>query len=86
MPTVLIIGSGSNVGHATASIFASAGYKVAVASRSAKNPEDSAFSHFLFDATKPETVPELFDSVRKSVGLPSVVIYNGNFIPPCFLL
>lgn len=78
MPTALIIGAGSGVGHATATAFARAGYKVAVASRTAKLQDvTTTFTHFLFDAAKPETVPGLFESVRKTVGIPSVVIYNG---------
>jgi NAD(P)-dependent dehydrogenase (short-subunit alcohol dehydrogenase family) len=82
MPTALIIGAGSRIGHATATAFAGAGYKVAVASRTAKLQDVSAFTHFVFDAAKPETVRELFESVRKMVGIPSVVIYNGIFFSP----
>jgi hypothetical protein len=82
MPTALIIGAGSRIGHATATAFAGAGYKVAVASRTAKLQDISAITHFVFDAAKPETVRELFESVRKIVGIPSVVIYNGIFSPP----
>ncbi|KAH8700250.1 putative short-chain dehydrogenases/reductase [Talaromyces proteolyticus] len=75
MPTLLIIGAGSRVGQATAEAFANVGYKVAVASRTARL--DPKFKHFVFDATKPETVPGLFKEVRKIVGIPSVVIYNA---------
>lgn len=75
MPSALIIGAGSNVGRATAEAFANAGYTVAVASRSAKTGQD--FKHFAFDASQPETVQKLFADVRKAVGTPSVVIYNG---------
>lgn len=80
MPTALIIGAGSKVGLATSTAFASAGYKVAVASRTAKL-QDSGFTHFAFDAAKPDTVRGLFESVRRTVGVPSVVIYNGIFLP-----
>lgn len=76
MPTALIIGAGSNIGQATAQAFAKAGYTVAVASRSAKT--GSEFKHFTFDASKPETTQNLFAEVRKAVGTPSVVIYNGK--------
>jgi NAD(P)-dependent dehydrogenase (short-subunit alcohol dehydrogenase family) len=80
MPTLLIIGAGSRVGQATADAFAAAGYTVAVASRSG-NIEPK---HFTFDASKPETVRDLFSEVRRTTGIPSVVIYNGN-IPSFFL-
>ena len=76
MPTVLIVGAGSNVGESTAHKFLDAGYTVTYASRSGKLP--SQFKHFPFDAAKPATVPDLFAEVRKAVGIPSVVIYNGK--------
>ncbi|KAH6656422.1 hypothetical protein BKA67DRAFT_155054 [Truncatella angustata] len=74
MSTVLIIGAGPNIGLATAKAFASAGYKVALASRSKIT---DAYKHFPFDAAKPDTVHQLFEGVRKEVGDPKVVIYNA---------
>lgn len=75
MPTALVIGAGPNIGQATAEAFANAGYAVAVASRSSKlGPK---FKHFPFDATKPETVRDLFNQVEAALGHPSVVVYNG---------
>ncbi|KAI0836713.1 NAD(P)-binding protein [Hypoxylon sp. FL0890] len=76
MPTVLIIGAGPNVGEASAEAFAAAGYQVAVASRTQKL--DAKFRHYAFDASKPETVPALFEQVSKDLGIPSVVIYNAS--------
>lgn len=75
MPTALIIGAGPNIGQATAEAFANAGYSVAVASRSSKL--EPKFSHFPFDAAKPETVRDLFNQVETTLGHPSVVVYNG---------
>ncbi|KAI1140154.1 NAD(P)-binding protein [Hypoxylon sp. FL0543] len=75
MPTVLIIGAGPNIGEASAEAFLAAGYQVAVASRTQKL--DAKFRHFAFDASKPETVPALFDQVSKDLGIPSVVVYNA---------
>ncbi|KAI0017156.1 putative short chain type dehydrogenase [Xylariomycetidae sp. FL0641] len=74
MPTVLILGAGQNLGAATAAAFADAGYTVAVASRT--RTLDPRFPHFVFDGTRPETVPAVFEAVAKAVGVPSVVIYN----------
>jgi NAD(P)-dependent dehydrogenase (short-subunit alcohol dehydrogenase family) len=76
MPSVLIIGAGSRVGQDTADKFAESGYQVATASRT--NKVESKHKHFLFDASKPEDVTGLFENVRKAVGTPSVVIYNGK--------
>lgn len=75
MPAALIIGAGSRVGKSTADAFAKAGYSIALASRS--NKSGSQYTHFTFDASKPETVKDLFNDVRKRIGPPSVVIYNG---------
>ncbi|KAH8813471.1 putative short chain type dehydrogenase [Flagelloscypha sp. PMI_526] len=74
MSTVLIIGAGPNIGLAAAKRFASAGYKVAIASRTA--PENSEHRHFVFDAAKAATVPKLFSDVTTAIGAPKVVIYN----------
>lgn len=76
MPTVLIIGAGPNVGKACAETFAAAGYKVAVASRTQKL--DSKYRHYAFDASKPDTVPALFERVTADLDVPSVVIYNSS--------
>ncbi|KAI1418398.1 NAD(P)-binding protein [Hypoxylon sp. FL1857] len=75
MPTVLIIGAGPNIGEASAEAFLAAGYQVAVASRTQKL--DAKFRHFSFDASKPDTVPALFEKVSKDLGIPSVVIFNA---------
>ena len=76
MPTVLIIGAGSNIGHATADAFAEAGYQVAVASRSSKAALEK-YQHFAIDASKADTLRDVFSSVKQTIGIPSVVIYNG---------
>lgn len=75
MSTVLIIGAGPNVGKACAENFSAAGFKVAVASRTQKL--DPKYRHYTFDASKPETVPALFEHVSADIGVPSVVIYNS---------
>ncbi|XXH04247.1 ferric reductase [Hypoxylon texense] len=75
MSTVLIIGAGLNVGKACAETFSAAGFQVAVASRTQKL--DAKYRHYVFDASKPETVPALFEHVSADIGVPSVVIYNA---------
>ncbi|KAF2999182.1 hypothetical protein E8E14_005701 [Neopestalotiopsis sp. 37M] len=74
MSTVLIIGAGPNIGLATAKIFAGAGYKVAIASRTKTS---DAYKYYFFDASKPETVSSLFAEIRKEHGDPKVVVYNA---------
>jgi NAD(P)-dependent dehydrogenase (short-subunit alcohol dehydrogenase family) len=76
----LIIGSGPNIGQSTSRAFAARGYKVALASRSAKTEENTAdLLYFKIDLTNPSSVPELFTKVKEALGIPSVVIYNGDY-------
>ncbi|KAI1097743.1 NAD(P)-binding protein [Jackrogersella minutella] len=75
MPTAFIIGAGPNVGQAVAETFAAAGFQVAVASRTPKL--DAKFRHYVFDGSKPETLPAVFEKVSADLGVPSVVIYNA---------
>jgi NAD(P)-dependent dehydrogenase (short-subunit alcohol dehydrogenase family) len=82
---VLILGAGSNIGQSSATAFASKGYKVALASRSAKTDEDTAdLKHFQVDLSNPSSVPELFTQLKEALGTPSVVIYNGKYNVPTF--
>jgi NAD(P)-dependent dehydrogenase (short-subunit alcohol dehydrogenase family) len=79
MPVALIIGVGAGIGQASATAFAAAGYKVAVASRTQKL-DSTQFPFFEFDASESTKVPALFEKVRKDVGVPTVVVYNGMYL------
>jgi hypothetical protein len=75
----LILGSGPNIGQSVSRAFAAKGYKIALASRSVKaadNSEDQI--NFKVDLSDPPTVSELFAKVKETVGIPSVVVYNGT--------
>jgi NAD(P)-dependent dehydrogenase (short-subunit alcohol dehydrogenase family) len=77
---VFVLGAGPNVGSKVAERFTSAGYKVAVASRSGKTvPSSTAALSIATDLTDPEKVNSTFEEVRKKLGEPSVVVYNGNY-------
>lgn len=79
-PIALIIGAGPNVGLSCARAFSASGYQVLVSSRSAsKDGELQNYPHFATDLTRPASVIDLFNEVRKTSGVPSVVIYNGTF-------
>jgi NAD(P)-dependent dehydrogenase (short-subunit alcohol dehydrogenase family) len=74
---VLILGAGPNLGAHIAKSFASAGYKVAVASRSGATSAEGYLS-LKADFTKPDSIPSLFDAVKKEYNTaPSIVIYNA---------
>jgi NAD(P)-dependent dehydrogenase (short-subunit alcohol dehydrogenase family) len=65
-----------------AKAFAAKGYKVALASRK-KIGEDSNPQHFHIscDLSDPASVPEVFSKVKETLGIPSVVVYNGTKAP-----
>jgi NAD(P)-dependent dehydrogenase (short-subunit alcohol dehydrogenase family) len=77
---ILILGSGPNVGHHVSRAFAAKGYKVALASRSLKKEAStSEETHFQVDLSNPAAVPDLFTKVKEALGVPSVVVYNGEY-------
>lgn len=78
-PIVLILGAGPRVGLPAAKAFAAKGYKVAIAARSL-NESDSTENqlHIKSDLANPDDVVKAFTDVRKKLGIPSVVVYNGK--------
>lgn len=81
-PVILILGSGPNIGHHVARAFAAKGYKVALASRSLKEDDSNADRvHISADLSDPHSVKGIFSKVKASLGLPSVVVYNGKHVP-----
>lgn len=78
-PVILILGSGPNIGHHVARAFAAKGYKVALASRSLKEEDSNADQvHISADLSDPHSVKGIFSKLKASLGLPSVVVYNGK--------
>jgi hypothetical protein len=81
-PIILILGSGPNVGYYVARAFAAKGYKVVLASRRVKEEDSNADQvHISADLSDPYSVKGIFSKVEALLGLPSVVIYNGEHIP-----
>ena len=79
IPIILILGAGPNIGQAVARIFASKGYKVALAARSVKEADNSDnLLNIPSDFSKTEDVVNAFDQTKKTFGIPSVVVYNGK--------
>ena len=76
---VLILGSGANVGQSVTKAFVAKGYKVASASRSAKEDASSSdVTNITADLSDPGSVAQVFSKVKSSLGTPSVVVYNGT--------
>ena len=77
--TLAIFGAGGNIGAAVAKQFASKGYKVALVSR--RKPENELGDgqvHVIGDLADPSSVATIYANIRKAVGIPSVVVYNGE--------
>ncbi|OBT81244.1 hypothetical protein VE02_09700, partial [Pseudogymnoascus sp. 03VT05] len=76
-PIILILGAGPNIGQAVARLFASKGYKVALASRSQKETESTDNQlNITCDFSNSDDVVDAFAKVKKVFGIPSVVVYN----------
>ena len=77
-PIALIFGAGKNIGASSAQAFSAKGFRVAQAARSF-NPADSNDDSLFVkaDLSKIGAVSEVYASVRKAWGEPSVVLYNG---------
>jgi hypothetical protein len=76
---VFILRDGPRIGASVAEKFASNGYKVAVASRSGSGTKTAkGFLSLKADFAKPDSIPALFDAVKKEFhASPSVVVYNA---------
>ncbi|KFY07590.1 hypothetical protein V492_07005 [Pseudogymnoascus sp. VKM F-4246] len=76
-PIILILGAGPNIGQSVARIFASKGYKVALAARSLKEADSTDNQlNITCDFTNTNDVVNAFKRVNKVFGIPSVVVYN----------
>ena len=78
-PVLLILGAGSNIGQHVCRAFLAKGYKVALTSRTLNEEESTADKlNISSDLSDPNSVAKVFTKVKESLGLPSVVIYNGD--------
>jgi NAD(P)-dependent dehydrogenase (short-subunit alcohol dehydrogenase family) len=79
-PVLLLIGAGPNIGAAVAKKFADNGCKVALAARSLSSGiQENGYLHVKADLSNPESVPQIFRSVRENHGIPNIVVYNGPY-------
>jgi NAD(P)-dependent dehydrogenase (short-subunit alcohol dehydrogenase family) len=78
-PVILILGAGPNIGQAVARTFASKGYKVALAARSLREADSTDNQlNITSDFANSDDVVNAFTKVKKVLGIPSVVVYNGR--------
>lgn len=90
-PIILVLGAGGNIGAAVSRRFQSAGYRVALVSRSATESAPSGGSPNVVtlkaDLTDPSTIAPLFSRVSSAFGgsspaVPSVVVFNAATLHP----
>ena len=73
----LILGVGKNIGAQTVQTFKNKNYRIAQAARSLANHSDESDLSITCDFSQPASVSTAFETVRKTWGDPSVVIYNA---------
>jgi short-subunit dehydrogenase len=89
---LVLIGSGPGIGLATAKLFASKGFNVALVSRSADRLKDDAAQVKGSSSVKVETFPvdvadhdalkSTLENIHKALGPPEIVIYNAARVGP----
>jgi NAD(P)-dependent dehydrogenase (short-subunit alcohol dehydrogenase family) len=82
---ILILGAGANIGKSLVHKFSSAGFKVAIASRTL-NPELSKLVDHSAKAnfSTPSSIKFIFEKVKSEIGVPNVVIHNEWYFPTQF--
>ena len=77
-PIILVLGAGPRIGTSVAKAFVAKGYKVALTSRKASEASNTGNEiNIQSDLADPGTVVNAFSQVKASLGIPSVVVYNG---------
>lgn len=79
-PVLLVLGAGSGIGLSVAKAFAAKGYKVALAARSIQDGVgEDGYLRVQVDLANTEAVRTVFAKVRETLGIPTVVVYNGAY-------
>jgi NAD(P)-dependent dehydrogenase (short-subunit alcohol dehydrogenase family) len=83
-PVLLVLGAGANIGKALAAKFSSAGYGIALVSRSTlEGTTPEGYLGIKVDLSDPSTIPSVFAKVKSALGTPNTIIYNAaNVSPP----
>lgn len=80
--TALIVGAGKGLSASLARLFAAEGMQVALAARDTSKLKDlvdeTGALALSCDASRPDDVKVLFDSVEDSFGVPDLVVYNAS--------
>ena len=78
----IIVGVGPNLSASLARLFANEGMKVALAARNVDKlgalVKETGARAYACDASKPDDVAKLFQSVERDIGQPNIVVYNAS--------
>ena len=78
----IIVGVGPNLSASLARLFANEGMKVALAARNVDKlgalVKETGARAYACDASKPDDVAKLFQSVERDIGQPNLVVYNAS--------
>lgn len=77
---ILVLGGGPRIGWTVAQKFKTEGYNVAIGSRKpdAEAASKAGFLPITVDLTNTQSVEAAFTTVTKELGIPNIVIYNGQ--------
>jgi len=77
---LFIVGAGPRIGFAVALAFKERGFKVAIGSRNpdTEQARDAGLTAVQVDVTDSSLVSRAFEDVRSKLGIPNVVVYNGE--------
>lgn len=80
-PVLLILGAGPGIGLSSAKAFAAQGYKVALTSKSRpEGVDEDGYLNLRLDLSDTQGIIDVFAKVREGLGIPHVVIFNGEYI------
>lgn len=75
---LLVLGAGSNIGQSLTECFKSAGYSIAVVSRSAPTGASDEVVQIQADLADHRSIASIFETVKAKLGAhPTVVVYNA---------
>lgn len=78
-PVIFILGAGPKIGQSVADAFAAKGYQVALAARSLQDGVgDTGYLNVKLDLSDARAIEGAFAKVKRELGIPSVVVYNGT--------
>jgi NAD(P)-dependent dehydrogenase (short-subunit alcohol dehydrogenase family) len=83
---VFILGAGPRIGISVAKRFLKDGYKVAIGKRNPRtlqDPELKDMYSVAVDVSQPSSVASAFKEVTENLGIPQLVVYNGEKLWQC---